>query len=323
MNPKDRRYTQLSNQRPNVDWVRAATTVAIVAASLLCAAKVFAWIMTGSAAILGSLADNLVDLTGSSAAALAARYAALAPDDNHRFGHHKAEALTALGQVALIGVSATIVAWQSVERLIWPEPLTNSYLALGTMIGSLVVTILLVGVQTYAMRRTGSLIVEGDRAQYLGDIVANLGALAAISVSAFWSMPRADALAGLATTAILISSGYRVARRAVPQLMDEELSDESKALVVDILQRDPDVIGFHALRTRRSGPRCFIQVDIDIDADLSFREAHRIVDRIELSIESAFPDADVIVHADPDGEARLERRHQYAQLDTGDRQRER
>lgn len=264
--------------------------------------------MTGSAAVLGSLADSALDAVGSLAAVAAVRYAATPPDDNHRFGHQKAEAISALGQVALIAASASLVAWESLQRLAAPTPLHNPEIAVSVLGVSFVATLGLVAFQSLAIRRSGSLIVEGDRAHYIGDVVANGAALGAVVIGSVWAMPRADAIAGLLAAVFLVSAGWQVAKRAIPQLMDEELPDEDRAAIERLLLADDDVIAFHALRTRRAGGRRFIQVDIQIDAALSFRDAHAISDRVELALEDAFADADVIVHPDPAGEARLERR---------------
>lgn len=289
-------------------WARAATQLAVVAALCLAGLKLVAWLMTGSAAVLGSLADSGLDLFGSLVAAGAVRYAALPPDENHRFGHHKAEALTALGQVALLAASATLVAWESMERLLQPRAIEQPAFAIGALALSLVVTLGLVGFQTLAIKRSGSLIITGDRAHYTGDLIANSGALAAVVIGVYFSFPQADALAGLMAAVFLAVAGWQVAKQAIPQLMDEELPEADRSIIQAILDADPEVRGYHALRTRRAGGSRFIQVDIQIDPDLSFRSAHAISDRIELAIERAFPDADVIVHADPAGEARIEKR---------------
>ncbi|MEM7006423.1 MAG: cation diffusion facilitator family transporter [Pseudomonadota bacterium] len=299
---------EIAADKDSLAWARTATLAAILVAATLCIAKIIAWLMTGSAAVLGSLADSGLDLFGSVVAAGAVRYASLPADENHRFGHQKVEALTALGQVALIAASATLVSWESVQRLISPEPISQPIIALGVLALSLAMTVGLVIFQTLALKRSGSLIVKGDRAHYIGDVIANGGALIAVAVGVYFAFPRADAIAGLIAAAFLLGAGWQVAKQAIPQLMDEELPDSDQEVLKSLLESDPDILDFHALRTRRAGERRFIQVDVQINPDMSFREAHEITDRIELAIEKAFPDADVIVHPDPAGEARIERR---------------
>lgn len=289
-------------------WVNAATSAAVCVALLLCAVKIAGWLMTGSTAILGSLADSCIDLLASVAAALAARFAAIKPDANHKYGHNKAEALFALTQVVLISVSAALVIWESTGRLFSPQPVKDPHLAMGTLLFALIATLLLVSFQTYALKKTDSLIVKSDRAHYLGDVMALTGALAAVVIGETYGIPRLDAIAGLVMGLFLAYAAWQVGKCAIPELMDEELPEEDRRKIVEILEQNNDVISYHALRTRRAGSKRFIQLDIQLAASLSFRQAHKITDDVELALEAAFADTDVIVHADPAGEARLERR---------------
>ena len=264
--------------------------------------------MTGSTAVLGSLADSSIDLLGSVAAAAAARFAAIKPDANHKFGHHKAEALFALGQVVLISVSASLVIWESCARLFDATPLVKPEIAVNTLAIALCATFVLVALQTIAIKKTDSLILKSDRAHYIGDILALSGALAAVLIGEKYGITRLDSIAGLVMGLFLAFSAWHVFVIAIPQLMDEELPDIDKLKIKALLDADPNIKGYHALRTRRAGGKRFIQLDIQLDATLTFREAHAISDNVELALESTFSDTDVIIHADPEGEARLERR---------------
>lgn len=291
-----------------LNWAQYATYAAICVSSFLIAIKIVAWLKTDSVAVLGSLADSMIDLFASVIAAAAVRYASLPPDDNHRFGHQKAEALTALLQVALIASSAALVAWESAQRLLSPVALENSAVAIAVLGISVVLTVGLAAFQTFAIRKSKSLIIEGDRAHYLGDTIAGLGLMFAIIIGSAFAIPQADAFAGLGASLFLAYAAWSVIREVIPQLMDEEIPVQERECVERLLDEDPDILGYHALRTRRAGGQRFIQLDIQIDPNLSFREAHDISDRIELQIEALFDAADVIVHADPAGEAREEDR---------------
>ena len=281
-------------------WARAATLAAVLVALTLLLAKLWAWRVTGSAAVLGQAADSGLDLVGSLVAFGAVRYAAMPADDDHRFGHQKAEALSALFQSLVIAASAILVAAESVRRLIEPRPITEPGLAAWVLAGSAAASVALVAFQTQALRRSGSLVVEGDRAHYLGDVIASLGALAAVLLAArglLW----ADALAGLAAAGFLLWSVREIAGRAFPQLMDQELPEADRARILALVEAEPGVLGHHALRTRRAGRRRYVQLHVELDPDMRFADAHAIADRVERSLEAAFPDADVIVHQDPHG----------------------
>ncbi|MCQ8184961.1 cation diffusion facilitator family transporter [Parvularcula maris] len=280
-------------------WAKAATGAAIGAALFLVAAKAYAFAVSGSVAVLGSLTDSALDLAGSLGAFLAVRYAAMPADDDHRFGHQKAEALSALGQSVLIGASALFLAVESVKRLLDPEPVQAAGAAMAVLVLGLVVTAGLVAFQSYALKRSGNLVVEGDRAHYTGDLIAHGGALVAVFLASRFGISWADALAGLVAAGFLAWSVKSILGAALPQVMDQELPDDDVAAITAILDSEEEAAGWHHLRTRRSGGRRFVQLHLDLLGDMTLAEAHTIADRVERRIEDAFPDADVIVHQDP------------------------
>lgn len=284
-------------------WAKAATLVAVSVATGLALAKGVAWHISGSAAVLGSFADSLLDVMASGIAFAGVRYAAQPADDNHRFGHTKAEAVSSLVQLVLISGSAVFVLVESLRGLLSPEALRATGLAMWVMAGSTVASIGLVGFQTYALRRAESLVTEGDRAHYVGDIVGNLGTLAALLVATRLQMWWLDAVAGIVAAGFLGWSVFEIARRALPQLMDEELNDDERENILRIARADPDVRGVHALRTRRAGATRYIQMHLELDPQLNLLDAHRISDRVEASLHAEFPDCDVILHQDPHGVA--------------------
>ncbi|WP_155141058.1 cation diffusion facilitator family transporter [Aquisalinus luteolus] len=284
-------------------WAMAAAGLSVAVALTLIVAKLVAWIMSGSTAVLGSLADSSLDLIGSLVAFVGVRWASEPPDAEHRFGHGKAEAVSSLTQIVLISGSALFVAYESVKRLIDPEPLQNGGVAMGVMALSLTLSIGLVAFQSLAIRKSGSLAVEGDQAHYTGDIIANGGTLVAVFLAVQFGWLRADAIAGLAAALFLAHAAWSIGRRALPQLMDEELPKSQRARIAEIVHADEGVIDFHALRTRRAGQRKYIQMHLDLDPDLTLRDAHAITDRVELALHEAFPGADIILHMDPHGES--------------------
>ena len=277
-------------------WAAAGTLAGLVVASVLLVAKGAAWLATGSAVVLASAADSGLDLLGSAVAFAAVRYAAVPADDDHRFGHHKAEALSALFQAAVIAASAFFVAYESGQRLAVPVPIERAGLAVWVLVGATALTIALVAFQTLAVRRSASLVVEGDRAHYAGDVVANVGGLVAIVLADQAGLLRADAVAGLAAAAFLLWSARQVGARALPQLMDQELPERDRARIAGLIQAHPQVLGHHDLRTRRAGRRAHVQVNLDMDPAMTLREADAIADLLEARIMEAYPDALVVIH---------------------------
>lgn len=284
-------------------WAKGAATLSVAVALTLVISKLVAWTLSGSTAVLGSLADSGLDLIGSAVAFLGVRWASEPPDAEHRFGHGKAEAVSSLTQIVLISGSALFVLYESIRQLISPEPLSNGGVAMGVMALSLTLSVILISVQTIAMKKSGSLAIEGDRAHYLGDVIANAGTLVAVFLAVSVGWVRADALAGILAAVFLGHAAWSIGKRAMPQLMDEELTPALREKIIAIVRADPDVMGFHALRTRRAGDRKYIQMHIELDPELTLRDAHVIADRVELALYEAFPDADIILHQDPYGDS--------------------
>jgi cation diffusion facilitator family transporter len=282
---------------------RRITLLSAGTALLLLILKAGVWGITGSVSVLASLADSGLDLVASLATFFAVRYAASPADEEHRFGHGKAEAFAGLMQAALILVSAALIGREAIERLFDPRPLQRETWAIGVMTVSILLTGVLVAAQTRVLRRTGSVAIAGDRAHYIADFASNLVALLGIAAAVWLDRPAMDAAAGLIVAVWLVWGAYKVIREASHHLMDRELPDHEREALVQALFADPAVEGVHQFRTRASGPHVHVQAHIDVDASLSLLQAHDIIDAAERRLLALHPGADVILHVDPRGVA--------------------
>lgn len=280
---------------------RWATYAAVAVAASLIAIKLWAWIVTGSVAMLATLVDSTLDLVASGLNLLAVRHALTPADEEHRFGHGKAEALAGLGQAAFIGGSAVFLLFQSVERLIRPQAIAQETLGLAVIAVSIVLTAALVLFQRYVIARTRSLAISADRLHYATDIATNLGVVVALVVAGVWGWTAADPLIGLAIGAVIAWSAFQILRGSYDELMDREFDEVDRARIKDIVNRHGGVVSLHDLRTRRAGHRSFVQLHLELPPDMTLIEAHRISDEVEDAIKAAFPDAEVLTHQDPAG----------------------
>jgi cation diffusion facilitator family transporter len=279
------------------------TLLSMSVATALIIAKAVAWRMTGSVSILASLADSGLDLLASTLTFFAVRYAASPPDAEHRYGHGKAEAFASLMQGALVLVSAALVAREAVGRLLRPHPLVDEAWAVGVMLLSLALTSALIVAQTRVLKRTGSVAVAGDRAHYLADLASNLVVLVGVAGAVAFDAAWLDAAAAAVVAVWLAWTARNVFREATRHLMDQELDDDAREEIRQLMLADPGVIGVHQFRTRAAGPTLHIQAHMDLDPTLSLMDAHAIVDRVERRIREVYPAADVIVHPDPHGQS--------------------
>jgi len=287
---------------PAADRLRRMATYASVAvAAVLIAVKFAAWLETGSVALLSSLVDSLLDAVASLVNLVAVRHAMSPADREHRFGHGKAEPLAVLGQSAFITGSAMLLLAEAVRRLIWPVPVENPPAGIAVMIFSIAVTIALVLYQRHVVRRTGSIAITADEIHYRSDLVLNTSVIAALLLGSVLDFPLLDPLFGAAIGIWIVYSAVRLARLSLFQLMDHELPDEEREKIRAIAQSHPDVVAAHDLRTRVAGPTAFIQIHIEMDGAMSLIRAHEISDEVEAELRAAYPNAEVIIHQDPEG----------------------
>jgi ferrous-iron efflux pump FieF len=280
---------------------RWATYASVAVAAVLIAAKFAAWLETGSVALLSSLIDSLLDIVASVVNLIAVRHAMSPADREHRFGHGKAEPLAVLGQSAFITGSALLLLAEAVRRLIQPVAVENPPAGMAVMVLSIVATVALVLYQRHVVRRTGSIAITADELHYRSDLILNAGVIAALILSGTFGLRILDPLFGAAIGLWIIYSAARLARLSLVQLMDRELPDDEREKIRAIAQSHPDVAAAHDLRTRVAGPTAFIQIHLEMDGEMSLVRAHEISDEVEERLRAAYPNAEIIIHQDPEG----------------------
>ncbi|ADN74301.1 cation diffusion facilitator family transporter [Ferrimonas balearica DSM 9799] len=279
-------------------WIRVATRASVATAVILILAKLLAWSFSGSASLLASLTDSMMDAMASLVNFYALRVALLPADQHHRFGHGKAEPLATLVQAGFILGSALLLLFHGSERLINPTPLTNSTLGIGVSVFAMVATVVLLTIQKRAVAVTGSTAIAADALHYRTDLLLNAAVLLAL-VLASQGLLWADGLFAVLIALYIGYGAWGLGSEAVQLLLDREAEPEVREQVEALAKADPGVQGLHDLRTRRSGNTLYVQMHLELDGDLPLREAHDLADAVECRIREAFPGADVIVHQDP------------------------
>ena len=283
---------------PRLNLTAGLASVAV--AAVLVGAKLWALGETNALSVAASLADSAMDLMVSLGAMAAIIYAAKPADEDHAFGHTSAEDLAALGQSLFILISAGVIGWAAVARLLHPEThdLAREGAGMAVMMLSVVLTLGLVLWQGRVARRTGSKVVAADRLHYLGDLLPNLGAIASLWASRRFGLEAVDAVVALGAAGMLALGAVRIGKGAWDALMDRRADPEILAGIGEIAGGWPGVRGFHDLKTRTAGSRVFVNIHIELDGDQSLREAHDIGAGLRRAIIAAYPQADVIIHKD-------------------------
>lgn len=278
--------------------VNRAAMLAIVVAGALIMIKAFAWWKTGSMAILAAMTDSLVDLFASITNILVLRFALRPADDDHAFGHGKAESLAALAQSAFIAGSAAFLLLQGVQRLTEPEFVQSSEIGIVISVLSIMMTAVLVWYQRKVVKLTGSPAIQADSLHYQTDLYMNAAILIAmiLNINGFIY---ADAIFAIGIAIYILYNAGRMFWDAMQSLLDQALPQEEVDRIWTIALEHPRIISIHDVRTRRAGAVRFIQLHLELDDHLPLIVAHDITDSLEQKLLDVFPLSEVIIHQEP------------------------
>ncbi|GIU22517.1 iron transporter [Shewanella colwelliana] len=279
-------------------WVKLASRAAVATAFTLIIIKLAAWMYSGSASMLASLTDSFADALASIVNFIAIRYAIVPADKDHRYGHGKAEPLAALAQPAFILGSAFLLLFHGGDRLINPAPVQHAMIGVVVSVIAIILTFALVMLQKRAVAATSSTVVEADALHYKSDLFLNAAVLLALVLSQFgWWW--ADGLFAVLIALFIGQQALGLGYRSAQSLLDRELDADTKLKIVQALEQDPRINGFHDLRTRESGKTTFVQCHLELDGRLTLLEAHAIADAAEARVRHLFEDVEVLIHQDP------------------------
>ncbi|MDG6315979.1 cation diffusion facilitator family transporter [Glaesserella parasuis] len=288
-------------------YVKRAANFAVIVAATLIIAKAFAWWQTGSMAILAAMTDSLVDLFASLTNMLVLRFALQPADDDHTFGHGKAESLAALAQSAFIAGSATFLLLQGIQRLTEPQLVQSSELGVAISLFSIVLTAALVWYQKKVVKLTQSPAIEADSLHYQTDLYMNAAILVAMILN-IYGVIYADAVFAIGIALYILFNAAKMCWEAVQSLLDKALPQEEVDQIWAIALQHPRIIGIHDVKTRRAGAIRFIQLHLELDDHLPLVIAHDITDSLEQKILAVFPHSEVIIHQEPTTIVKQERR---------------
>ncbi|MDT8375674.1 MAG: cation diffusion facilitator family transporter [Mariprofundaceae bacterium] len=280
--------------------MRLATYASVSVAVSLIVAKLIAWFWTDSVSLLATLIDSTLDAAAAILNMVAVRHALAPADKDHRFGHGKAEALAGLGQAMFIAGSAGFLVLEAFGRFFHPQAPQAIEVGIGVMILSIVATLGLLAVQRHVISKTNSTAIKADSLHYRTDLYVNTSVILALVLAAYgWA--GFDALFAIGIGIYILFSAWEIVQHATNDLMDRELSGEERQQIIDLVVAHPEVRGMHDLRTRKSGVTYFIQLHLELDANLLLKQAHKIADEVEASLFAAFPNSEIIIHEDPAG----------------------
>ena len=278
--------------------LKLASIASVATAGFLIVAKLAAWYITGSVGLLASLVDSVMDSFTSLINLFAIRYSLQPADEEHRFGHGKAEPLAGLVQAAFIAGSAIFLIFHAIDRLREAHVVDQVGVGISVMVLAIVLTLVLLAIQRYVIQKTDSTAIRADSLHYATDLLTNMSILLALYLSTLgWTW--ADPVFAIAVAIYIFYSAFHIGQDAFQQLMDRELPDDVLERIQAIAMNHPEVTGTHHTRTRQSGQTRFVQMHLELDENMSLKRAHEIADKLEDEIMAFLPGSEVIIHQDP------------------------
>ncbi len=274
--------------------------LSIAAALLTIGLKLTAWLLTGSVGLLSDAAESVVNLVAALVALIVVQWSTRPPDEEHSYGHEKADYISAGVEGALILLAAATIGWAAIDRLIHPEAIESVGIGIAVSAGASVVNLAVGRTLIGAGRELDSIVLEADGRHLITDVWTTAGVLIAVALVAITGWEPLDPLIALVVAANIVVTGARLMRRSADGLLDRALTDAELATVDGVLRGfASDDVQFHALRSRRAGSRAFVSLHVLVPGDWSVQQGHDLVERVELSLREALGNATVFTHLEP------------------------
>ena len=267
--------------------------------------KTLAYWMTGSVGMLSDAVESLVNLVGAIVALVMLTIAARPADDDHSYGHSKAEYFSTAAEGALILLAAASIAVAAVQRLLHPQALEQPGLGLAVSAGASLVNLAVARVLMRAGREHRSITLEADARHLMTDVWTSAGVIGAVGAVAATGWQVLDSLIALAVAANILWTGFRLVRHSVAGLMDAALPAGDQSALRGVLAcYQARGIRFHAVRTRQAAARRFVSLHVLVPDEWTVRAGHDLLGHIEEDIQRVLPGASVATHLEPAGDPR-------------------
>jgi cation diffusion facilitator family transporter len=271
--------------------------LSIAAAITTIGLKTAAWWLTGSVGLLSDAAESVVNLMAAVMTLMMLTVAARPPDEDHEWGHSKAEYFASAVEGGLILVAALAIAWTGVDRLLHPKAIQQAGLGLAISTGASIVNFVVARILFRAGKQHHSIALEADAHHLMTDVWTSAGVLAGIGVVAMTGWERLDPIVALAVAANIVWTGVQLIKRSTSGLLDVAISGEEQKILQGILARfGSQEVQFHAVRTRQAASRRFITMHVLVPGGWTVRRGHDLVEEIEQAIGGAIPNANVMTH---------------------------
>lgn len=280
--------------------LRRYAMVSIAAALGTIALKGGAYAITGSVGLLSDALESLVNLAAAIVALLALSAAARPADEDHRYGHSKAEYFSSSFEGALIMLAAAGIIYTSVVRLLEPKPIEQVGLGVGISLLASLINLLVARLLFRAGRRYQSITLEADAHHLMSDVWTSAGVIVGVSAAAITGWQRLDPIIAIVVALNIVRTGVSIMRRSLLGLLDTAIPDDLQREITTIMARHARAgVRFHALRTRQAGAWRFIDFHVLVPGNWSVQRGHDLLEAIEEEVRTAVPNSSVFTHLEP------------------------
>lgn len=288
-----------NNDRRRRRLVRVIS-VSIAVAVLTISMKFVAWLLTGSVGLLSDAAESVVNLVAAGVALIVILWSTRPADEDHAYGHEKADYLSAGFEGAMILIAAATIAYAAIDRLINPAELSEVGIGLAVSVAASLVNLATARFLVKTGEEESSMVLVADGRHLMTDVWTSVGVVTGVALVWLTGWETLDPIIALAVAANIVRTGVGLVSDSMSGLMDKALPDQELALVNEVLDRySARDIQFHALRTRKAGRRTFISVHVLVPGGWSVKEGHDLAEEVEQDLRAPFEQATVFTHLEP------------------------
>lgn len=259
----------------------------------------------GSISVISEAAHSGIDLIASIVAFFSIKKAVEPADREHPYGHGKYENISGFFEAMLIFFAAAMIIYEAVKKLFHPIEMVKLDWGIGAMLVSVIVNIVISRLLYKTSNKTGSIALEADAMHHNIDVLTSLSVMAGLAIIKFTHLVILDPIIAIAVAIMICKASIDLTKRSIKDLLDERLPDDEEKTIQVVLDSYPDVIGYHKLRTRRSGNQREIDIHINMEKNTSLEKVHELCNTIEHEINQALPGAIITIHAEPQHAADL------------------
>jgi cation diffusion facilitator family transporter len=262
--------------------------------------KIIAGWISGSISVFAQAADSFLDLFAGLVTFFAVRIATKPADEEHPFGHGKVEDMAGMVQGVLLFIAAGLIIYSSVQRIINKTPIELAEAGMGAMAVSMVASILLSRHLLKVSRATGSVVLEANARNITGDIYSTAAVLVGLIVVRLTGLSILDPIIAIGIAIYIAKIAYDAINKPLLGLVDASLPRSEQAVIKSCLaEQGNQIVGFHELRTRRSGNQRYIDLHLVMAKGISLERAHQVCDLLEVDIRLKLPRTNVTIHVEP------------------------